>query len=145
MSESADDLESILEAKNKILEEANAAPLITSEMWQNDKENALQLATGYHFSIFMQSILDMRDENGKRPEFDMRDIVNCVYDNMQASRVLWYSHDILLYLKDVKEEEIKEKINKALEDLYLAEKFELSCFINQIKKEVEARLSLQGV
>jgi hypothetical protein len=136
-----DTTKALVEAKNKLLEAARVAPLITSDMWQNDKEKAIKLAVGYHFATFMQSLVDMRDENGKRPEFDFREIVDCVYDNMQASRVQYFAYDILMSLKDVVSmEERRDKVGKHLDYVASNEKFNAEVFTSLVEREVCERL-----
>lgn len=61
-------------------------PLITSAMWKEDRQKLLNLAIAHHLQALQSSMFALRDENGNRPDFDLEDMVNAIYESMVLSR-----------------------------------------------------------
>jgi hypothetical protein len=61
-------------------------PLITSTMWKEDRQKALNVAVAHHLRALQASMFALRDENGNRPDFDLEDMVNAIYESMVLSR-----------------------------------------------------------
>jgi len=70
--------------------------LISSAEWKEDKPAAVKKACAVHLRALFDAILALRDENGHRPDFDMREIVDCIHESMVLSRAEFEKYDEML-------------------------------------------------